>query len=55
VATLNQRRNGALFDGRAASNTGTVAASIAKMIIAIDGINCDITKKARAWLANAST
>jgi hypothetical protein len=54
VVTLKQRGTRRLFDGRTASNVGTVATSTARMTIAIDGINRDTMKKARTRLADAS-
>jgi hypothetical protein len=52
VVTLNQRRTRVLFDGHTALNVGIVAASTRKMTITIDGIACDTTKQARAWLGS---
>jgi hypothetical protein len=50
VATLNQQRTQALFDGRAASNVGMVAAGIPKMTITIDDVNCDCMMRVRVRL-----
>jgi hypothetical protein len=52
VATLNQRRTRALFDGRPASNVGMVATGIPKMTITIGRVDCDMMKRVRVRLGS---
>lgn len=52
MATLNQQRTRALFDGRAASNVGMVAAGIPKMTITIGRVDCDMMKRVRVRLGS---
>jgi hypothetical protein len=52
VATLNQQRTRALFDGRTASNVGTVATGIPRMTTTIDRVDCDMMKRVRTRLGS---